>query len=111
MGNSDDHILLGDHVLDGEIALLRHDFRPALVTVYILHLEQLRSDDLQLPFRAFKDKAEFIDKSESFLVLGIDFLAFHTGKALETHLEDGLGLHLGELEALHKPVLRGIGIG
>jgi len=38
-------------------------------------------------------------------------LAFEIGQAAELHVEDGLRLYLGKLEALHKSAAGGIGVG
>ncbi len=37
-----------------------------------------------------------------FLVFGLDLLAFERGQAAQLHVEDGIGLQLGQLEALHQ---------
>ncbi len=39
---------------------------------------------------------------EHFLVLFHDLLAFQVGQAAELHVQDGLGLNLGKLEAGHQ---------
>ena len=41
LGDGDRHLLLGDEVLDVELALVGHDLRAAVVVVQALDLEQL----------------------------------------------------------------------
>ena len=44
------------------------------------------------------------------LVLVFDLLAFEGGQAAQLHIQDGLGLEIGQLEALHQAFFGRIGI-
>src|SRR5699024_10565456 len=49
-GDGDDHVLFGDEVLDGHIAVVGQDRGTALITVLVHHLLQLIAHDLALAF-------------------------------------------------------------
>ena len=50
------------------------------------------------------------DALEQFLMLILDLLALQGGQPAQLHIQDGLSLDLGELEALHQAFLGHIGI-
>ena len=54
VGNGDHHVLLGDHVLNGEFLCRLHHLASTTVPVFLLHLSQLVLDDPQLKLLAFQ---------------------------------------------------------
>ena len=76
--HGDDHVLVGDHVFDGDVAGLRHDLRAALVAVRFFDLAQLGGDDLEDELLGAEDLAKAADGGLDFLVLGDDLLALET---------------------------------
>ena len=43
-------------------------------------------------------------------MLGADLVGLERGQALEAHVEDRLGLRAGQLELVHQPVARRVGV-
>src|SRR5215217_5738693 len=107
VGDGDNHLLLGDEVLDLEVhALLGRDRRPALVGVGRPDLAQLLLH-YAVNLRLVGQHAfEVLDLLLQVLVLALHLLALHRGETLQPEVEDGLGLTLGELEVLHEVVAR-----
>ena len=100
----DDHVLVGDEVLVGELRVgVVLDARAALAGV-------LRSssslvlvlDDLQHAPRVGEDVLELGDELDDRDVLVLDLLALERGEAPQLHLEDRVGLDLGEPEPAHE---------
>ena len=67
---------------------------------------ELVLDDLEHPGRIGEDVLELGDELDDREVLVLDLLALEGGQAGEPHVEDGLGLELGEVEPLHEVVAR-----
>src|SRR5437870_2267212 len=107
--DSDDHFLVGEEVFDRQLRRLGDDLGAARVTVLLFDLEQLLPDDAhQLGVRG-QDALELLDQREHLLVLLDDLVPLQLGQALQPHVQDGLGLDLGELEPRHQRVLGGVG--
>src|SRR4051794_906541 len=104
--HGDDHVLVGDHVLDGDVAGLRHDLGAAFVAVRFLDLAQLGADDAEDERLGTEDFAKAADRRLHLFVLGHDLLALQTGEALQTHVENRLRLHVAELPAFDQTALR-----
>ena len=64
-----------------------------------VELVELLLDDPQHPARVGEDVLELGDELDDRDVLVLDLLALERGEAPELHLEDGVGLDLGQLEA------------
>src|SRR5699024_5914941 len=54
-GDGDDHVLVGDQVLVGQVAVGRHDAGAAVVAVLVDDLGQFLADDGALPLRPSQD--------------------------------------------------------
>src|SRR5664279_2143317 len=99
----DDDVLVGDEVLVGHLAArVVDDARAALAGVLALQLGQLVLDDAQDAAGVGQDVLELGDELDDQEVLVLDLLALERGQAGQTHVEDGLGLELGEVEARHQ---------
>ena len=85
----DDHVLVGDEVLDVEVTRLVGDLGTTLVGIAALDLEHLVADDLL-------DEALV---TQDALVIG-NLLALESGQTAQSHLEDVICLDLRKPEAL-----------
>ncbi len=81
-----------------------------LVAVGVLDLEQLLLDDVAHPLLVAEDLAQLADPLEHLRVLGAQLVRLERGEPLQAQVEDGLGLDAREVEALHQPVARGVGV-
>ncbi len=96
-------VLVGDEVLVGHLAAeVVGDAGPPLAGVLPLELGQLVLDDLADAGRVGQDVLELGDELDDRQVLVLDLLALEGGQAGESHVEDGLGLELGQVEPLHE---------
>ena len=109
--DGDDHLLLGDEVLGGEVRRLPLDLRPALVREELPHLAQLAHDHLQEHLLRGEDLLEADDGALDLGQLLQDLLPLQAGQALQLHLQDVAGLDLGERKPLHELVARGVAVG
>ena len=108
----DDHVLLGDHVLELERVLAVHDLRAAIVAlaVDLLDLEQLLADQRVDPGGVAEDRAELRDPLLQVAELVLDPLALEPRERAEPEVEDRLRLLLRELEARHQRGARLVGV-
>ena len=102
VADRDRHVLLGNQVLDAEIALLLDDLRPAVVAVFRLQGPQLVDDRLHQQPVAGQDRPEALDRLQQLGQLIQNLLPFQPGQPLELHVEDGLRLDLAEGELGHQ---------
>src|SRR5205823_1750730 len=107
------HVLLRDQVLELELLLGRDDLgAPVVVTpVRLLDLEQLLADhavDLRL---VAEDLPELADALLLVVVVALHFVALERGQLAQAQLEDRQRLGLAELELLHEPYARLVGVG
>ena len=61
--------------------------------------------------RVGEDVLELGDELDDRQVLVLDLLALEGGQAGQPHVEDGLGLELGQVEALHQVVAGDVDVG
>src|SRR5438552_3491155 len=92
----DDDVLVGDQVLDLHVEGLGLDFRPAFVSVLLLHLEELGLDDVQDLFSGGEDGLESLDVLLEARLLGPELLDLESGELPQGHGEDRLRLRLGQ---------------
>ena len=96
----DHDVLVGDQVLVGHLpARVVDDPGAALAGVLALQLGQLVLDDRQHPAGVGQDVLELGDQLDDGQVLVLDLLALEGGQPAQPHVEDGLGLDLGQVEA------------
>jgi hypothetical protein len=96
----DDHLLVGDQVLDVDVVLGVRDLGAALIAVALGDLEQFLLDqavDLVLVAEQLAQLANALDEVG---VLALDRVGLERGQLLEAQLEDRLGLDVGEPKAL-----------
>ena len=110
-GDRDHHLLVGDHVLDVHVALEVGDLGAPLVAVTLLELVQLLHDDAVDPRRLSQDRPQGGDPLDQLGVLGANLVGLQRREPRQAHVEDRLGLLLGELELVDQPGTSGVGVG
>ena len=98
--DGDDHLLVGDQVLDVEVVLGRRDQRAPLVAVALGDLEELLLDQPEHRVLVAEQLAQLADPLHLVGVLALDRVGLERGELREAQLEDRLGLDVGEAEAL-----------
>ena len=98
--DGDNHRLVGNHVLGREIPTLVINFGTAGIAITLPNVFELGFDDAALQYIRIEHRFQVVDELHQLVVFGHDFVALQAGEALETHIEDGAGLHLAQLEAL-----------
>ena len=106
VGHRDRHVLVGDQVLDPQLAALVDDLGPALVAELLAHCLELADHELDQQLLAREDGAQPLDRLHQLEQLVEDLLALEPGEPLQLHVEDRLRLELRQLELRHQPVAR-----
>ncbi len=108
----DDDVLVGDEVLVGHVAagVVGHA-RPPIARVLALQLGELVLDDREDAGGVGEDVLELGDELDDRQVLVLDLLALEGSEAGQAHVEDGLRLQLGEVEARHQVVAGDVHVG
>ena len=103
----DDHLLVGDQVLDVEVVLGRRDDRAPLVAVALRDLEQLLLDQAEDLLLVAEQLAQLADPLDLVGVLALDRVGLERGQLLQPQLEDRLGLDVAQAEALDQAAAGG----
>ena len=110
VGHGDHHVLFGDQVFDVHLAGERQDSGAAFIAVLGHDLVEFVADDLALAFRFGEDVDIVGNLALQFLMLGHDLVAVHAGQRAQLHGQDGVRLHLVDVQQLHKAGTGGIGV-
>ena len=97
VGDGHHHVLFLDEIFDVDLGLGGDDLGAALVAEAELDVLELAHDHAHEQLGRGEDGAEALDLGGEGAVLAGELLAFEAGEAGEAHLEDGLGLALGEV--------------
>ena len=92
--DGDRHVLVGDQVLDAELAALLDDDRAALVRVLLADGLQLVEHDAHQQLFAREDRTQPLDGLQQLGELVDDLLPLEAGQPLQLHVEDRLRLQL-----------------
>ena len=105
-GQGDDHGLVGDDVLDVDgVGVVGQDLGLARRGECVAQLLELLPDDGLEDLGVLDDAGQVLDLLEQLGVFLQELLALEVGQALQAHVEDGLGLDLGQPEALAQALL------
>ncbi len=104
MGDRDDHLLVGDQVLDVDLALGVRDLGAPLVAVGLDDLGELVLDDAVDLLLVAEDLAELLDPLDEVGMLLLDLVRLERRQSAQGQLEDGLRLDQCQLEPLDEPV-------
>src|SRR5882724_10414211 len=107
--DGDDHFLVGEQVLDGEVGRAVDDLRAPGVAVLVADGDQLLLDDGHELGVGGEDALQLVDEGQHLLVLFDDLVALELGQALQAHVENSLGLDFREGELGHERFARGVG--
>ena len=110
MGDGDDHLLVGDEVLDVERALGGLDLGAALVAELAADLAHLLLDHGEDLLLVRQQVLVVGDGAAQAVQLLLNLVALETRQAAKLHLEDGRGLLGREAEALDQAAA-GLGVG
>ena len=102
-GHSDHHGLVVDQVLGVKALGEGGDHRAPGVAELLLHRQELVLDHPPEPALVLEDGLEVGDLLLQLPVLGLEAFALEPHQALQAHVEDGLGLDLGQGKAGHQP--------
>ena len=102
----DDHLLLGDQVLDADLVLGVGDDRPPLVAEAVGDLPQLLDDDREDARLVAEDRAQLADALDLVGVLGLDRVGLERGELRQAQVEDRRRLDLGQPEAARRAAPR-----
>jgi hypothetical protein len=108
--HGDDDVLLGDQVLEVELALVGPERGSSRVRVLLPDLEQLLLDDPSDLPGVLEERLEVLDPREQVLVLLLELRASELGEAAQRHVQDVVGLDLRELELAHQLGARVLGV-
>ena len=106
MTDGDHHFVIGIEVFGVEVRKVGEDFGLALVAIGFFHFQQFVLDHLLAKFGVGQDLIEVGNALLEFVVFATELFLLQTGELCQTHLDNGLGLHLVEREALHQSFLR-----
>ena len=99
----DDHFLVGDEVLDVDAAQgVGEHLGTARRGEGLANLADLALEFGAQHFGVLQHGLEELDLFQQFAVFGHELFTLQAGQALQAHVQDGAGLHLGELETLHE---------
>ena len=110
VGDRDDHLLVGDQVLDVDLALGVGDLGAALVAVGLGDLSQLVLDQAVDALLVAEDLTQLLDSLGQVGVLLLDLVGLERRQAAERQLQDRLRLHERQLEALDQTVAGRLGV-
>ncbi len=92
MGNGHHQVFFINQVGDGQVATGAGDFGTTLVTELGNDRFQLFPDHLEQPLGVAQDVQQIGNLVENFLVFVLELLGFQTGQAVQTQVQNGLGL-------------------
>jgi hypothetical protein len=84
------------------IGRLTHDFRASRIAVRFLDGQELLPNDRHQLRVGGEDALQLRDEGDHLLVLLDDLVPLELSEALKTHVEDGAGLDLREIELPHQ---------
>ena len=98
----DDDVLVLDEVFFGELPLRGSDLRAPGVRVLPPDLQQLLLDHTEDRLGVLQEGLQPANGGEELLVLVLELLPLQPGQATKRHVQDVVGLDLGELELRHQ---------
>jgi hypothetical protein len=98
----DDHLLVGDQILDVEVVLARGDHRAPLIAVALADLRQLLLDQREDHVLVAEQRAQLLDALAEVRVLTLDRVGLQRGQLLQAQVEDRLGLDLRQAVGVHQ---------
>ena len=107
VGDGDRHVLVGDQILDAELAALLDECRCGARREYFSRIAfSSVDDDRHQQLFARQNRAQPLDGLHQLGELVEDLLALEAGEALQLHVEDRLRLELRQRELRHQAFAR-----
>ena len=106
VGHGDHHVLFLDQIERLDFILDRRDFGAALVGVLAANLQHFGLDDVHNHPLVGQNVFQVRDGLLDLGVLILQLVALQSGQALQTHIEYGLRLLVGQAERAHQSVAR-----
>ena len=100
MRNGNDHLVVSIEVFGIELVGSETNFGAAFVAEALLALQQFVLHHLVAKCLVAENLLVVGYLAFQFLILGMQFLLLYVGQLTQTHVYDGLGLHVVEREAL-----------
>ncbi len=111
VGHGDDHLVVGDEILQGDLPGGLGDLGAALVAVGVAHGDQLPHDEVHQQPLIGQDRLQAPDLGGQLRILPLELLALQPGESLQAHVQDGLGLSraqvVGAALSSHRELLLG----
>ena len=106
----DDHVLLLNQVFHVDFAVDGGQLRAARVSKFIADGADFGLDNLHQQVFVRQNRLEAGDFLLQIVVFLLEAVAFQTGQARQTHVQNRLRLLVGEVEPLHQGRFRGVGV-
>ena len=100
MGQGNDHVLLGDQILERQILVGIDDLRTTLVAEVLTDFQQLIADHLHQALGAVQDVEQVVDAQQHFAIFVEDLVLLERRQALQAHVEDFFCLALRQMIAI-----------
>ena len=105
VGDGNHHRLVRHQVFDLDLLRALDNLGAALVAELLLHRAQLLGNHRAQPGVGVEDFLQLLDAHLQDLQLVENLLPLHLRQPVQLQIEDGLGLHVSELPALHQAAL------
>ena len=102
VGDRDDHIVISVEVFGVEFLGRVDDLAATLVTILLLDLKELFTDELCTQFLVSEEGLQALDLLHQGSVLFLQLLTLQTGEGTQTHIHNSTRLDEREGEALHE---------
>ena len=96
MGQCHDSPLIGDEVFNGHLPFVGDDLGHARRSVLVLKIPKLLLDDRKHSGLLGENVQQVLDPFDQLVVLGRDLVDFETGELVQTKLQNGVHLTLGQ---------------
>ena len=96
IGKCDDHAVIGNEVLDGDLSLIGKDRAAARSSVLFSDFKKLILDDGQHTRFTGEDVEEVLDFLEDGIVFHLHLVLLHACKLVKAQLKDGIDLAVSE---------------
>ena len=108
--HGNDGIFIRDHILHGNIELIKSDGCLSLITVFFADGKDLLTDHAKQQISVCQDSFQSADTIHQFFVFCFQLLSFQTGQCTKTHIYDGLCLYIRKFKTFHQSGFCHLGI-
>ena len=94
VGHRQRHVLVGNQIFDGKLAVIADDFRASIITVRVDKREQFPLENAHAPRSGAENVAHVENKRATFGQFFLEPLALQAGELGQTQIENRFGLNL-----------------